>query len=119
MDAFKLILVSLAGWMNRQQQHVIRDIEYLLLEEVRDLCVERPHSSASTTTGRGTTRGWRTGSSSRTSDRAVRARCNVASGLEDCCATTTTGMPHENWTIRVSGHYGVVWCKNCRVFRSG
>ena len=26
-DAFKLILVSLAGWMNRQQQHVI---EYLL-----------------------------------------------------------------------------------------
>ena len=26
MDAFKLILVSLAGWMNRQQQHVI---EYL------------------------------------------------------------------------------------------
>jgi putative transposase len=33
MDAFKLILVSLAGWMNRQQQHVI---EYLL-EEVRVL----------------------------------------------------------------------------------
>jgi hypothetical protein len=27
MDAFKLILVSLAGWMNRQQQHVI---EYLI-----------------------------------------------------------------------------------------
>ena len=26
MDAFKLILVSLAGWMNRQQRHVI---EYL------------------------------------------------------------------------------------------
>jgi putative transposase len=26
MDAFKLILVSLAGWMNRQQQHMI---EYL------------------------------------------------------------------------------------------
>ncbi|MFT5108419.1 MAG: putative transposase [Pseudoalteromonas tetraodonis] len=33
MDAFKLILVSLAGWMNRQQQHVI---EYLQ-EEVRVL----------------------------------------------------------------------------------
>jgi hypothetical protein len=33
MDAFKLILVSLAGWMNRQQQHVI---EYLQ-EEVRIL----------------------------------------------------------------------------------
>ena len=31
MDAFKLILVSLAGWMNRQQQHVI---EYLQ-EEIR------------------------------------------------------------------------------------
>jgi hypothetical protein len=31
MDAFKLILVSLAGWMNRQQQHVT---EYLQ-EEVR------------------------------------------------------------------------------------
>jgi hypothetical protein len=30
MDAFKLILVSLAGWMNRQQQHVI---EYLQEEE--------------------------------------------------------------------------------------
>lgn len=33
MDAFKLILVSLAGWMNRQQQHVI---EYLQ-EEIRIL----------------------------------------------------------------------------------
>ncbi|MFT5106889.1 MAG: putative transposase, partial [Pseudoalteromonas tetraodonis] len=33
MDAFKLILVSLAGWMNRQHQHVI---EYLQ-EEVRIL----------------------------------------------------------------------------------
>jgi putative transposase len=33
MDAFKLILVSLAGWMNRQQQHMI---EYLL-EEIRIL----------------------------------------------------------------------------------
>ncbi|MFT4546717.1 MAG: hypothetical protein ACI8XO_002379 [Verrucomicrobiales bacterium] len=33
MDAFKLILVSLAGWMNRQQQHVI---EYLQ-EEIRVL----------------------------------------------------------------------------------
>ncbi|MFT4550253.1 MAG: hypothetical protein ACI9UA_004403, partial [Pseudoalteromonas tetraodonis] len=33
MDAFKLILVSLAGWMNRQQQHVI---EYWQ-EEVRVL----------------------------------------------------------------------------------
>jgi hypothetical protein len=33
MDAFKLILVSLAGWMNRQQQQVI---EYLQ-EEVRVL----------------------------------------------------------------------------------
>ena len=33
MDAFKLILVSLVGWMNRQQQHVI---EYLQ-EEVRIL----------------------------------------------------------------------------------
>jgi hypothetical protein len=29
MDAFKLILVSLAGWMNRQQRHVI---EYLQVE---------------------------------------------------------------------------------------
>jgi hypothetical protein len=27
MDAFRLILVSLAGWMNRQQQHAIN---YLL-----------------------------------------------------------------------------------------
>ena len=25
---------------------------------------------------------------------AVKGRCNAASGLEDCCATTT-GMPHE------------------------
>ncbi|MFT4550776.1 MAG: hypothetical protein ACI9UA_006133 [Pseudoalteromonas tetraodonis] len=33
MDAFKLILVSVAGWMNCQQQHVI---EYLQ-EEVRVL----------------------------------------------------------------------------------
>ena len=33
MDAFKLILVALAGWMNRQQQDVI---EYLR-EEVRVL----------------------------------------------------------------------------------
>ena len=33
MDAFKLILVSLAGWMNRQQQHMI---EYLQ-EEIRVL----------------------------------------------------------------------------------
>jgi hypothetical protein len=33
MDAFKLILVSLAGWMNRQQQHVI---EYLQ-EEIKVL----------------------------------------------------------------------------------
>jgi putative transposase len=33
MDAFKLIMVSLAGWMNRQQQHVI---EYLQ-EEIRVL----------------------------------------------------------------------------------
>ena len=33
MDAYKLILVSLAGWMNRQQQHVI---EYLQ-EEIRVL----------------------------------------------------------------------------------
>ncbi len=33
MDAFKLILVSLAGWMNREQQHVI---EYLQ-EEIRVL----------------------------------------------------------------------------------
>ena len=33
MDAFKLILVLLAGWMNRQQQHVI---EYLQ-EEIRVL----------------------------------------------------------------------------------
>ncbi|MFT4547456.1 MAG: putative transposase [Verrucomicrobiales bacterium] len=33
MDAFKLILVSLAGWMNRQQQHVI---EYLQ-DEIRIL----------------------------------------------------------------------------------
>jgi hypothetical protein len=33
MDALKLILVSLAGWMNCQQQHVI---EYLQ-EEVRAL----------------------------------------------------------------------------------
>jgi hypothetical protein len=32
MDAFKLILVSLDGWMNRQQQHVI---EYLQ-EEIRE-----------------------------------------------------------------------------------
>ena len=31
MDAFKLILVSLASWMNRQQRHVI---EYLQ-EEIR------------------------------------------------------------------------------------
>ena len=31
MDAFKLILVSLAGWMNRQQQHVIGYLQ----EEVR------------------------------------------------------------------------------------
>ena len=37
MDAFKLILVSLAGWMNRQQQHVI---EYLQ-EEVRVLKEQR------------------------------------------------------------------------------
>ncbi len=33
MDAFKLILVSLAGWMNRQQEDVI---DYLR-EEVRIL----------------------------------------------------------------------------------
>jgi hypothetical protein len=33
MDTFKLIQVSLAGWMNRQQQHVI---EYLQ-EEIRVL----------------------------------------------------------------------------------
>jgi hypothetical protein len=33
MDAFKLILVSLAGWMNRQQQQVI---EYMR-EEIRVL----------------------------------------------------------------------------------
>jgi hypothetical protein len=33
MDAFKLSLVSLAGWMNRGQQHVI---EYLQ-EEIRIL----------------------------------------------------------------------------------
>jgi hypothetical protein len=33
MDAFKLILVSLAGWMNCQQQHVIEDLQ----EEVRIL----------------------------------------------------------------------------------
>jgi hypothetical protein len=38
MDAFKLILVSLAGWMNRQQQHVI---EYLQ-EEVRVLKEQQP-----------------------------------------------------------------------------
>ncbi|MFT4548835.1 MAG: putative transposase [Verrucomicrobiales bacterium] len=37
MDAFKLILVSLAGWMNRQQQHVI---EYLR-EEIRVLQEQR------------------------------------------------------------------------------
>jgi putative transposase len=35
MNASKPILVSLAGWMNRQQQHVI---EYLQ-EEIRDLVV--------------------------------------------------------------------------------
>jgi putative transposase len=33
MDAFKLILVSLAGWMNRQQQHVIGYLQ----EEIRVL----------------------------------------------------------------------------------
>jgi hypothetical protein len=33
MDAFDLILVSLAGWMNRQQQHVIGYLQ----EEVRVL----------------------------------------------------------------------------------
>jgi hypothetical protein len=33
MDAFRLILVSLAGWMNREQQHVI---EYLQ-EEIKVL----------------------------------------------------------------------------------
>ncbi len=33
MDAFKLILVSLVSWMNRQQQHVIEYLE----EEVRIL----------------------------------------------------------------------------------
>ena len=33
MDAFKLILVSLAGWMNRQQQHVIERLQ----EEIRVL----------------------------------------------------------------------------------
>jgi hypothetical protein len=38
MDAFKLILVSLAGWMNRQQQHVI---EYLQ-EEIRVLKERQP-----------------------------------------------------------------------------
>jgi putative transposase len=37
MDAFKLILVSLAGWMNRQQQYVI---EYLQ-EEIRVLKEQR------------------------------------------------------------------------------
>jgi putative transposase len=39
MDAFKLILVSLAGGMNRQQQHVI---EYLQ-EEIRVLKEQRGH----------------------------------------------------------------------------
>ena len=33
VDAFKLILVSLAGWMNRQQQHVIESLQ----EEIRVL----------------------------------------------------------------------------------
>ena len=35
MDAFKLILVSLAGWMNRQQQHVIEYLqeEIIVLKE--------------------------------------------------------------------------------------
>ena len=35
MDAFKLILVSLAGWMNRQQQHVIEYLkeEFKVLKE--------------------------------------------------------------------------------------
>ena len=37
MDVFKLILVSLAGWTNRQQQHVI---EYLQ-EEIRVLEEQR------------------------------------------------------------------------------
>ena len=42
MDAFKLILVSLAGWMNRQQQHVI---EYLQ-EEIRILKEQQGERSA-------------------------------------------------------------------------
>ena len=42
MDAFKLILVSLAGWMNRQQQHVI---EYLQVEV--SILIERASSGLS------------------------------------------------------------------------
>jgi hypothetical protein len=46
MGAFKLILVSLAGWMNRQQQHVIEYLreEIWVLEE-RDQKRRNPKGS--------------------------------------------------------------------------
>ena len=43
MDAIKMILVILAGWMNRQQQHVI---DYLQ-EEIRTLKEQLDQQSGS------------------------------------------------------------------------
>ena len=43
MDAFKLTLVSLAGWMNRQQQHVIEYLqeEIRVVRSIKSECLER------------------------------------------------------------------------------